>query len=380
MKPKIAIIRGKFLNKYEMQFYEPLRNQFDITAFGSLSAYHRQFKFPAELLPSPMDLPDFPFRLPLLNRLFVDAHYLLGLERKLIGFDLVHSAETYYRYTQQALNAKRSGYVKKVIATVLENIPFNNEGIIGRRRYKARARQELDHLIALTQASRTALIQEGADPAKITVISHFIDSNRFSPTRLQQQQIADGNLRALNILYTGRLELYKGVMDIFKAAQQLLSDKQLSAYSLTFLFVGAGSQADNLNKSAARCGLKKHIQIENHPYEDMPQVYQRAHIFVAPSKPTRTWMEQYNTALLEAQASGLPIVTTDTGGIRENVGTAAIILTPGDIRSLAQSIKLLIQSSDRRRELAQIARVRAITIHDIKIGAGKIARLYHSLL
>src|SRR3989338_2704061 len=148
MKPKIAIVRGKFLNTYEMQFFEPLVKDFDITAFGSLNPYHDRFAFPVVKLPSPMDLPDFPYKMPMLNRLFVDAQYLYGLEERLRGFDLVHTAETYFHYTQQSLNAKRKGYVKKVIATVLENIPHNNEGIWGRKLFKAKARRELDHIVA----------------------------------------------------------------------------------------------------------------------------------------------------------------------------------------------------------------------------------------
>src|SRR5579859_6371060 len=155
---KIAIVRGKFLNAYEMQSFEPLAQKYDITAFGSLKPYHQDFAFPVVKLPSPMDVPEFPKKMPVVNRLFTDAHYLYGLEEKLKGFDLVHGAETYFHYTQQALNAKKRGYIKKVIATVLENIPFNNEGIHGRKEFKKRARKELDHIIALTQRTRDALI------------------------------------------------------------------------------------------------------------------------------------------------------------------------------------------------------------------------------
>src|SRR3990172_12886687 len=158
MKKKIAIVRGKFLNRYEMQFFEPLIRDFDITAFGSLTSFHDRFRFPVVKLPSPMDLPDFPYKMSVLNRLLTDAHYLVGLEEKLRGFDLVHTAETYFHYTQQCLNAKRKGYVKKVIATVLENIPFNNEGIWGRKAFKKRAREELDHVIALTHKTKEVLL------------------------------------------------------------------------------------------------------------------------------------------------------------------------------------------------------------------------------
>jgi len=360
---KVAVVRGKFLNKYEMQFFEPLAGKFDITAFGSLTSFHDTFTFPVIKLPSPMDLPDFPYKMSLLNRLFIDAHYLFGLERKLKGFDLVHTAETYFHYTQQCLNAKKKGYVKKVIATVLENIPFNNEGIWGRRAFKARARRELDHIIALTNKTKAALLLEGADTKKITVIGHFIDTKRFSPVRRRIH-------KNLVILFVGRLEWYKGVFDFIDAATKLRHDSALHAYQLTFRMVGDGRE-----KSRIPDWIEKYSV----GYRQMPSVYNDADIFIAPSKPTPTYEEQYCTALLEAQACGLPIVTTRSGGIPENIGDAGILVPPGDVSAIAQALKSYILSPKKRLAYGAAARRRAVSVHDARIGAKKLAALYTSL-
>ncbi len=375
---KVAVVRGKFLNKYEMQFFEPLADTFDITAFGSLTSFHDDFRFPIVKLPSPMDLPDFPYKMPVLNRLFIDAHYLLGLEGKLKGFDLVHTAETYFRYTQQCLNAKKKGYVKRVIATVLENIPYNNEGIYGRRAYKARARQELDHIIALTNKTKIALLLEGADAKKITVISHFIDTKEFYPTKealLRRRQAQ----RKLTVLFSGRIEWYKGVFDIVKAAQKLIHDPALKQYFLTFVFVGNGSEKGKMLDLEQRYGLKRHFVHTSAPYEHMNTLYNTADIFIAPSKPTPTYEEQYCTALLEAQAAGLPIVTTRSGGIPENIGDAGIMVRPGDIPAIADALKSYILSPKKRMLYAARARRRAVHVHDARIGAKKLTSLYESL-
>lgn len=360
MKPKIAIVRGKFLNRYEMQFFEPLAKDFDITAFGSLTPYHDQFAFPVVKLPSPMDLPDFPYNMPLLNRMFIDAHYLFGLEHKLHDFDIIHSAETYFRYTQQCLNAR--GHAK-VIATVLENIPFNNEGIWGRKAFKARARSELDHMIALTQKTKEALITEGSDPSRITVISHFVDTKRFFPAQKK-------NSKKITILFVGRLEEEKGVLDLIEVINILTKDTSLQKYPFQFVFCGKGTIRIQ----------DMHVHVKYANYDDMPQVYREADIFVAPSKPTPTWDEQYNTSLIEAQASGLPIVTTRSGGIPENVGDAALLVSPGDVGAIVTAIKRFIVSPAVRREYGAKARERAETIHDIAIGAQKLKELYLRLL
>jgi len=353
-KPKIAIVRGKFLNKYEMQMYEPLVRTYDITAFGSLTSYHDSFAFPVVKLPSPMDFPEFPYKMPVLNRLFVDAHYLWGLENKLHDFDIIHTAETYFHYTQQCLDAKRKA---RVVATILENIPFNNEGIRGRRAFKERARRELDHFVALTNKTKDALLTEGADPHKITVISHFVDTKRFVPAPMRK------TVRI--ILFCGRLEEYKGVFDFVEMALRLPNN-------LRFVMVGTGSQKDKLNRSG--------VELRSVSYDDMPNMYQEADIFVAPSKPTKTWEEQYSTVLLEAQAAGLPIVTTNTGGIPENVGDAAIVVSPGDVDAITKAVKRFIDEPPLRAAYSKKARERATRVHDIAHGAKKLDLLYQHLL
>lgn len=380
MKSKVALVRGKFLNRYEMQFFEPLTRKFDLTAFGSLTPFHDTFAFPTKKLLCPMDLPEFPYKMPILNRLFIDAHYLWGLEKSLFGFDLVHSAETYYHYTQQALNAKRAGRVKKVIATVLENIPYNNEGIWGRKAYKDRARRELDHIVALTNLTRDVLIKEGTDPEKITVISHFVDTKRFAPSRDWIKRLSDPHKREFTIMFSGRLEKYKGVYDILDAVSLLRTDKTLQGYTINILFVGEGSERKKLLETERELGINWHSRHESATYLEMPDFYKRADIFVAPSIPTPTWIEQYCTALLEAQSMGLPIVTTRTGGIPENVGDAATLVESGDVQAIAHSIKKYILQPQLRMQYARAARARAVTVHDIEIGATKMASLYRKVL
>lgn len=380
-KPKIAIVRGKFLNKYEMQIFEPLTSKYNLTGFGSLRPFHDKLAFPVVKLPSPMDLPEFPHKMPILNRLFIDAHYLLGLENRLKGFEIVHSAESYYHYTQQCLNAKKRGYVKRVIATVLENIPFNNEGIWGRKGFKERARLELDHIIALTNKTKEALLLEGADPDKITVISHGIDTMAFRPnSRRRQGSGGQAKFKNINILFAGRLEYYKGVFDVVQAASILLSDKDLKDYSLIFTFVGSGSQKQKMLQLERKLGIEKLVIHKEVAYDKMPNEYNNADIFIAPSRPIPTYEEQYCTVLLEAQAAGLPIVTTKSGGIPENVGNAAFLVEPGDYKSMAKELRSLILNPNKRIEFSRKARRRAETVHDAKIIAGKLSDLYDSLL
>jgi len=378
MKQKIAIVRGKYLDRYEMQSYEPLVEKFDLTAFGSQTAFHTTFAFPTVKLVSPLDLPDFPKRMPLLNRLYQDAQYLYGLESSLKGFAIAHTAETYFHLTYQALIAKKKGYVKKIVVTEWENIPFNNEGIRGRSAMKQYALQHADHFIAVSQRSKLTLLLEGADEKKISVISPGIDTRLFSSPQNDEKQKVRKN--QINLLYVGRLVISKGVYELLYALVLLCQDKELQKFALRLSLVGSGPEKEKLILLARKLHISDVITFANVTYEEMPNTYQKANIFVAPSKEDMYWQEQWGMALMEAQAAGLSIVTTRSGSIPENVGEAALLIQPGDVLSLYQTIKTLILNPEMRLSLGKKARQRAERIHDNLITAKKIEEVYELLL
>ena len=121
----------------------------------------------------------------------------------------------------------------------------------------------------------------------------------------------------------------------------------------------------------------------------MAKIYRDAELYIAPSKPRiitrfgtpmKTWEEQYGVALMEAQASGLPIITTRSGAIPENVGDAARLVTPGDSKALARAIKEFLLIPNLRAEFGARARSRAITVHDALVGARLMKDLYQTVL
>lgn len=374
MKKKIALVRGKFLNKYELQFYEPLISQYQLLGIGSKTCFHDRFSFPVVKLFSPVDLPEFPYKMPILNRLFIDAHYLFALDKYVKGFAIAHSAETYYHYTIQCLNAKKKGLVKAVVVSVFENIPFAGEGIRGRKSFKRRAIEEADHLIAVSGKTKNALIAEGCSEEKITIITQHINTQRFKP--LPKKAKKD----SLTILFTGRLEIYKGIFDVIKAANLILNDSSLKKNKLRFLIIGEGSQKENILQLEEDLGIKKFFTHQSYSYETMPQVYQKADIYLAPSRTTKHWEEQFSTVLLEAKASGLPIISTSTGGIPENVGKAGILVREGDYPAIAKHLKRLILNPAERYSLGQKARKDALDRFTLQQGAKKVAQVYDKVL
>lgn len=368
-KTKVAIVRGKYLSLYEMQNYAPLAKEFELVGFGSLKPTHEKVGFPVKKLFSPMDLPNFPYKLPILNRLCLgDAMYLFGLEKALKGFDIAHVRETYFHFTQQALNAKKKGLVKKVICTCSETIPFNHEGIWHRKKFKTRAIREVDHFHCLTNKARECLVKEGCDPKKITVIPYGVNLGRFMTYDLRFK-----NKNKLNILFVGRLVKEKGIYDLLKAFVQLIKGNK----NLKLTLIGKGEEEDNIRTIIdASPILLNSVKVKSVSYTKIPKEYQKADILVLLSKPTRHWEEYFGMAIVEAMASGLPIVSTKSGVIPKVIANTGILVQPGDVKEVVEALKKLIEDDNLRRNLGSKARKRVEKFFDAQKQAKKIGRLY----
>ena len=373
---KIAIVRGGFLNPWEGQNFEPLLKKHKIVAFGAKKILGRPGKIPVFHLWSPTDIPNFPKKMPILNRITIDAHYLLGLERKLAGFDIAHCAETYYHYTQQCLNAKKNGLVKKVVSICWEVIPFNNEAIWGRKKFKQRAIKEVDLFITPTEKAKQTLIREGCNPKKIKLIRIGIDLNQFRPKI--KNQSAKSTSSKLRILFIGRLVKEKGVWDLLEVFFQLL--KNFKTTNIQLRLIGRGAEKAKILKWSQQFGLSSFLELKITEYPKIAEEYRQAAIFVLPSKPTKHWQEQYGMVLVEAMATGLPIITTKCGAIPGVVGKAAILIDPGKKDQLYLSLKLLLKSKEKRKELGLKARKRAEKEFNREKTAQQLEEVYLRLL
>jgi len=360
-RAKISIVRGAFLNPFELQNFYPLAKKYDLRAVSSMHPISEDVEIPLTKTHAVTDLPNIPFKYHILNRLSVDAHYLLGLEQILKGVDIAHVAETYYHYTIQAINAKKKGFVKKVVSTVWEIIPFNNEGIWGRKWFKRQAYAGVDHFLAITELARKALLEEGVSGEKITVIPMGVDLSRFKPVKPNQ--------KVTNILCVGRLVPEKGMGELARAFQGLREKYP----NLKLTLVGDGPMKNYLEKIRG-------ITIKRVPYQQIHEEYQKADIFCLPSKTTLNWQEQYGMVLVEAMACGLPIVTTKTGAIGEVCGEAVVYAKPGDTNDLQLKLAHLIESESSRAILREKSITRTKAKYDHLKTAKQIDALYQKVL
>jgi glycosyltransferase involved in cell wall biosynthesis len=360
---KISIIRGAFLNPFELQNYTDIQKNHEVVAISSKHPISTDINLPLIKLWSPADLPNFPYKYPILNRLFIDAQKLGNLEKVIKGSDIVHVAETYYGYTHQAIMAKRRGLVRHVVSTVWEVIPFNNEGIRGRKRYKKLAYENVDKFIAVTEKAKQALFKEGVRQEKITVINMGIDIQKFKPGTIKKET------KDINILCVARLVPEKGIEDLLEAFLSIREKNQ----KVKLTFVGSGPLKKEL------IGYKN-VYVKSLPYHQIQKEYRRADIFCLPSRETKTWAEQYGMCLIEAMASGLPVVTTNSGAIPEVVGDAALISHQSNVKELKTNLEKLINNESLRQSLSESARRRAVEKFDSRKITKLIEKIYLDLI
>jgi glycosyltransferase involved in cell wall biosynthesis len=332
------ILRASHANAFELQNYYPLAKKLDLCV---ITSHHplTPVSLPAVPLWSPTDLPPFPFRKQILNRTIGGEQWLFGLEQVIKPGSVVHTAETYTPYTHQAVELRRRGVISKLICTCWETIPHANEKFARLRRWKSDVYHYVDIFHTPTLRAKQALIAEGVPARKIKVIPYGVDFTRFHPTKTKSK------LSKPIILMVARPVREKGIQ-IFR---QLVHELDSLA---DFRLVSSAS------------------------YQDMPAIYRQADIFFFPSQTTSTWEEQYGMSLVEAMASGLPIVTTTSGAIPEIVGPVALISAPHDHQALLTNLTKLIADPALRAKLSRRSLVRARRLYDSRRVSRGLVELY----
>jgi starch synthase len=114
-------------------------------------------------------------------------------------------------------------------------------------------------------------------------------------------------------------------------------------------------------------------KIEN---EDLPEIYRSAHLFVHPG----IWEEPFGRSVLEAMASGLPVITSDVGAPPEILGGCGLTFKAGDAQELATAIEVLVDNDRLRTELRTKGQKKALTYYDADIIVERIEQVYSEVL
>jgi glycosyltransferase involved in cell wall biosynthesis len=197
-----------------------------------------------------------------------------------------------------------------------------------------------------SESTRTILLDRGI--RNVRVWGRGVDIERFHPGRRSDAvRRARGPDEALHLLYVGRLTPEKDLLVLFDAYRRLVAHPRRVPIQL--ILTGDGAYAPKAQASAP-AGVTFTGHLEG---EDLARAYASADVFVFPSRT-----ETLGNVVLEAQASGLPVIAAAEGGVLENVrdGANGLLCEPGDAESLAARIETIASDAALRRALASNAR------------------------
>lgn len=197
-----------------------------------------------------------------------------------------------------------------------------------------------DRILVGSQFSRNAFIEEGFPAEKIIVIPYGADLERFSPEQPGAEQ-----KKTFNALFVGSIVQRKGISYLLRAYQRFKGpDTEL---------VLVGKYPDDSSPFTPFRDDFKHIP--HVPQTDLPQIYRSADVFVFPSL-----LEGMGLVVLEAMASGLPVITTPNGpGDLVRDGVDGFVVPIRDVDAIVEKLEYLHAHPEERLRMGQNARERA---------------------
>lgn len=209
---------------------------------------------------------------------------------------------------------------------------------------------------------------------KCTVIPLSIDVERFA----QAEPAAVIALRARYgqplLLFVGRLRYYKGLQFLIDAMPLLRAPAQL-------LIGGTGPEEAALRHQVETAGLTERVHfLGDLSDEELPAVYHAANLFVLPSHLPA---EALGLVLMEAQAAGLPTISTDlgTGTSYVNIhGQTGFVVPPANPRALAHAIDVLLANPVLAQKLGNTGRERCHRLFGPDRLLNQIERLYYDII
>jgi glycosyltransferase involved in cell wall biosynthesis len=206
---------------------------------------------------------------------------------------------------------------------------------------------QAERVYAPSRATASGLVAEGVDPHKLVLFSRGVDTDLFRPerrTRSMRRRL--GGPDATIVLSVGRISKEKGLLRLAEAMRRL----SVTRPGLTLALVGDGPAREEV--AAALAGVP-HRFVGPLRGEELAAAYASADLFCLPSET-----ETLGQVVLEAGASGLPVVVSDAGAACESVrdGSTGLVARAGDPDDLARRLAELVDDPLTRGAMGASAR------------------------
>ena len=234
--------------------------------------------------------------------------------------------------------------------------------------------KECNHVITVSDFVREQAIGYGVTPDRVTTVHNTIEVSQSydESNRKKIREELSIPRDALVLGITARLEPWKGQSDTIRAFGRIANE-----FPNAFLIiVGNGIILPDLQKQAKDTGYTERIIFTGFR-TDVPKILAALDVFVHPSR-----LEPAGLAIMEACASGLPVIAYEEGGVCEYVvnGKTGLLTRPNDISLLADSMKTLLSNPYLRKKMGEAGRSRMESYFKPEDSGTKFKDLISSIL
>ena len=206
---------------------------------------------------------------------------------------------------------------------------------------------QLDIVFVNSEEYRQSWIKRGFDPMKLKIFPRGLDTELFHPRRRDPaffEKFCGGRNGELRLLYVGRVSKEKD-LDLLAEAYRRLRSENLP---IQLIVVGQGPYSEAFAQSLPEACFTGYLT-----GDDLAAAYASADIFVFPSTT-----DTFGNVIIEAQASGIPVVVSDSGGPKELVqnNQNGLITRSHDVEHLTDALRRLIVDQGLRERLRANAR------------------------
>src|SRR5436305_1648206 len=205
---------------------------------------------------------------------------------------------------------------------------------------------QLDTVFVNSEEYRQSWVRRGFDPSKLKILPRGLENDLFHPARrdcafFEKFGASNGEVR---LLYVGRISREKD-LDLLADAYRRLRKEGLPVQPFV---VGHGPYSEALAKSFPEALFTGYLR-----GKELATAYASADVFVFPSTT-----DTFGNVILEAQASGLPVVVSDSGGPKELVAHNAngLITRSHNVEDFTNAIRVLVTDQRLRNRMANSAR------------------------
>ncbi len=310
-------------------------------------------------------------------------HILTGL-LSLAGFLLLHGRSFDVWHVHQygyhaALAVALSKFLSRpVIIKLTSSAALGIEKTTGRHIVSSLLgflQRQASACIVISPETRTEAIRYGFPSERVFLLPNGISSRQFCPASPHQRQAARRELGLVCdrlVLNVGRLSAEKNPLGLLEAWRDV--DPEARAGVLLAL-VGDGPELDNVRAKVQALNLAGSIHLAGHCSE-VATWYRAADLYVIPSH-----IEGLSNSMIEAMASGLPVVSTRVSGSStlSEEPAAGMVVNVGDTKAIAAAIEALLTNESMRVRLSKNARLKFEARFAMEIVSRNTMSLYQGL-